>query len=321
MIIYRNLTEAIPGVYTACIGFFDGVHCGHRFLLQHVIEEARAAGTSSAVVTFANHPRTLIHPDEPMPLLQSLDEKLEQLAATGIDACFLLDFTPALRNLTAREFLTHILSEKLHLRTLVIGYDHRFGRNRAEGFDDYVRYGAECGMRLLREPVFDDGAGGHYSSSEIRRALSIGAASRAAQLLGRPYRLTGVVEGGHRVGRSLGFPTANLRVTHPEKLIPATGVYATRALLSDGASYPAMCNIGCRPTVEEGEKEITLEAHIIGFEGDLYGQILSIDFVDRLRDEVKYASLEELQAQLVCDRQATLRRLNTAEGDAQHQSM
>jgi riboflavin kinase/FMN adenylyltransferase len=306
MNIYRNLSSAVEGDYTACIGFFDGVHRGHRFLLEHVIGEAKSCGTLSAVVTFANHPRTLIHPEEPVQLIDTYDEKMAQLATTGIDACFVLDFTEQLRCLSAREFLTDILCRRLHLRTLVIGYDHRFGHNRAEGFDDYVRYGHECGMRILQEPVLDDGSGRNYSSSEVRRALRAGQVERATLLLGREFSLTGTVIGGHQLGRQLGFPTANLRLDHPEKLVPATGVYAVRARLADGSEHPAMLNIGHRPTVSADPKEITLEAHIIGFKGDLYGQSVTLCFVNRLRDEEKYASLEELRLQLEVDSRAAV---------------
>lgn len=306
MIIYRNLPSDTTDNFTACIGFFDGVHRGHRFLLDHVISEAKSYGTRSAVVTFANHPRTLIHPEAPVPLLQTYDEKMSQLAATGIDACFVLDFTQAVRQLTAQQFLTDILARRMHISTLVIGYDHRFGRDRAEGFDDYVRYGRECGMRILHEPVFDDGKGLNYSSSEVRRALIAGDAARATLLLGREYQLSGTVIGGHQLGRRLGYPTANLSIDHPEKLIPAPGVYAVHALLPDGSRHPAMLNIGHRPTVADGETEITLEAHIIGFKGDLYGQSLTLAFVTRLRDEAKFASLDLLRQQLEQDFRHTL---------------
>jgi riboflavin kinase/FMN adenylyltransferase len=306
MRIYRNLSNEVVGNYTACIGFFDGVHRGHRFLLEHVIGEAKSCGSQSAVVTFANHPRTLIHPEEPVALIQSYEEKMEALAATGVDACFVLDFTEAVRCLSAREFLTDILAQRMHITTLVIGYDHRFGHNRTEGFEDYVRYGRECGMRILQEPVFDDGHGGHYSSSEVRRALSAGEVERATQVLGRKYRLSGVVIGGHQLGRRLGYPTANLRMDHPEKLLPATGVYAVRALLPDGTERAAMLNIGTRPTVSEGDKEITLEAHIVGFKGDLYGQTVAVDFVRRLRDEMKFDSLDALRLQLEEDCRRTV---------------
>ena len=299
MKIYRNF-EQIEGQYTACIGFFDGVHCGHRYLLQHLSTEAKQHGTMSAVVTFANHPRRLVQPDFPLLLVDTLDERLGKLAETGIDACFLLDFTEEIRQHTAEQFIRDVLSSQMHITRLLIGYDHRFGRNRSEGFDDYVRYGAACGMAVVQEPVLDDGSGLNYSSSEVRRALVDGDIRKATTLLGTYYRLQGEVVHGHKLGRKLGFPTANIDPHNDDKIRPKNGVYAGIATLQDGRTYPSMINIGCRPTVDE-TKKITFEANLIGFEGDLYGQTLTLDFVERIRDERKMESLEELVAQLSCD--------------------
>lgn len=183
MTIYKNFDTTTED-FAACIGFFDGVHRGHQFLLQHLREEARKRGLKSAVVTFANHPRKLLQPDYDLLLIDTLEQRLKKLEAQGLDGCFLMDFTEEIRNLTAKQFIQEVLAKQYHVRLLIIGYDHRFGRDRSEGFEDYVRYGAECGIEVLQEPVFDDGSGLNYSSSEIRRALKAGNKELAAMLLG-----------------------------------------------------------------------------------------------------------------------------------------
>lgn len=296
MTIYKNF-DNIEGEYTACIGFFDGVHRGHRFLLEHLRAEAARSGTRAAVVTFANHPRKLVQPDFPLRLIDTLEERLAKLEETGIDACFLLDFTDEIRLLSAERFIKEILCRQMHIRQLLIGYDHRFGHNRAEGFFDYVRYGEDCGMAVVQEPVYEDGTGLRFSSSKVREALANGDVREAATLLGLPYRITGTVVHGHQIGRQIGFPTANLQPASADKIRPKGGVYAVSARMDDGSVWPAMVNIGCRPTVDD-TPTVSLEAHVIGYEGDLYGRALTIDFIERLRDERKMASLEELREQL-----------------------
>lgn len=300
MTIYRDFSE-IKGSYTACIGFFDGVHKGHRFLLEHLQKEARLTNTLSAVISFANHPRKLIQPDFQLHLINTLDEKIANLSSTGIDACFLLDFTEDIRNLTAREFICDFLSAKMHVTKLLIGYDHRFGRDRAEGFEDYVRYGRSCGMEVVQEPVFNDGTDRNYSSSEVRRNLISGNIAEATSILGQYYRLEGVVIHGHQLGRKLGFPTANLNPFEKDKIIPSNGVYAAKVQLENGDSFPSMVNIGFRPTVDSEMNRLSVEAHLIGFEGDLYDQSITISFIERIRDERKMSSIEELKKQLSLD--------------------
>lgn len=300
MIIKRKFFN-IEGSYTACIGFFDGVHLGHRFLLEHLKDEARRSGTSSAVITFANHPRKLIQPDFKLHLINTLDEKLANLESTGIDTCFLLDFTEEVRNLTAQQFICDFLSAKLHVKRLLIGYDHRFGKNRAEGFDDYVRYGKSCGMDVVQEPVFDDGSGRNFSSSEVRRSLIAGKIHEATDILGKPYDLEGVVIHGHQLGRKLGYPTANLNPFDKDKIIPSNGVYAAKVRLANGDVYPSMVNIGFRPTVDDDKAQLSVEAHLIGFRGDIYGQTIVLSFIERIRDERKMSSLDELKNQLAKD--------------------
>lgn len=312
MTIYRDFSE-IKGSYTACIGFFDGVHKGHRFLLEHLQKEARLTNTLSAVISFANHPRKLIQPDFQLHLINTLDEKIANLSSTGIDACFLLDFTEDIRNLSAREFICDFLSAKMHVTKLLIGYDHRFGRDRAEGFEDYVRYGKSCGMEVVQEPVFNDGTDRNYSSSEVRRNLISGNIAEATSILGQYYRLEGVVIHGHQLGRKLGFPTANLNPFEKDKIIPSNGVYAAKVQLENGDSFPSMVNIGFRPTVDSEMNRLSVEAHIIGFEGDLYDQSITISFIERIRDERKMSSIEELKKQLSLDCKTSLQIIEKAD--------
>lgn len=312
MTIYRDFSE-IKGSYTACIGFFDGVHKGHRFLLEHLQKEARLTNTLSAVISFANHPRKLIQPDFQLHLINTLDEKIANLSSTGIDACFLLDFTEDIRNLSAREFICDFLSAKMHVTKLLIGYDHRFGRDRAEGFEDYVRYGRSCGMEVVQEPVFNDGTDRNYSSSEVRRNLISGNIAEATSILGQYYRLEGVVIHGHQLGRKLGFPTANLNPFEKDKIIPSNGVYAAKVQLENGDSFPSMVNIGFRPTIDSEMNRLSVEAHLIGFEGDLYDQSITISFIERIRDERKMSSIEELKKQLSLDCKTSLQIIEKAD--------
>lgn len=312
MTIYRDFSE-IKGSYTACIGFFDGVHKGHRFLLEHLQKEARLTNTLSAVISFANHPRKLIQPDFQLHLINTLEEKIANLSSTGIDACFLLDFTEDIRNLTAREFICDFLSAKMHVTKLLIGYDHRFGRDRAEGFEDYVRYGKSCGMEVVQEPVFNDGTDRNYSSSKVRRNLISGNIAEATSILGQYYKLEGVVIHGHQLGRKLGFPTANLNPFEKDKIIPSNGVYAAKVQLENGDSFPSMVNIGFRPTVDSEMNRLSVEAHLIGFEGDLYDQSITISFIERIRDERKMSSIEELKKQLSLDCKTSLQIIEKAD--------
>lgn len=291
--------DSVEGDFTACIGYFDGVHRGHQFLLEHLKAEAKASGTKSAVVTFANHPRKVVQPDFQLQVIDTLEERLQKLEREGIDACFLINFTEEVRQLSAEQFLRDFLSRQMHIRRLLIGYDHRFGHNRAEGFDDYVRYGKACGMEVVQETVLEE-PGKHYSSSEVRRALMAGNVGYAKDLLGINYCIGGKVVHGQQLGRKLGFPTVNIEPNSAEKIIPECGVYATLVTLPDGQQRPAMTNIGTRPTVTKDQK-LTLEAHILDYTGDLYGQSLTISFVQRVRDERKMASLQELHEQLQRD--------------------
>ena len=284
----------------ATIGFFDGVHLGHRCLIEQVREAASVRGLETAVVTFPVHPARLIRPDYDLRLLTTCEEKTTLLAATGIDTCVMLDFTPRLAALSARDFMG-ILRQRYRIEVLVTGYDHRFGHNRCEGFDDYVRYGRELGMEVLPARAFylrrEEGkAGVAASSSLIRRLLAVGDVAEAAQWLGYEYFLQGTVVAGHHVGHTLGFPTANLRPDSPEKLVPADGVYAVRVEV-EGERYGGMLCIGTRPTLDNGT-ERSIEVNIFDFHADIYGRPLRLSFVRRTRGEQKFSSMDELARQL-----------------------
>ena len=286
----------------ATIGFFDGVHLGHRHLINQVKMAASLNGWCSSIITFPVHPRQVIQSDYQPSLLSSPEEKIELLATTGIDNCILLPFTKELSQLTAWEFM-QLLYEQYQVRMLVIGYDHRFGHNRAETFEDYCRYGRELGIHIMQATAYTQEQD-KVSSSAIRRALLSGEVSTAAKYLGYPYFLQGTIVGGYQVGRKIGFPTANLRVDFSNKLIPSVGVYAVYVYVN-GQKYKGMLNIGHRPTLNNGT-DLSIEVHILDFEGDIYHQPMRIEFIDFLRAEAKFQSTEELALQIRKDKDAAL---------------
>ena len=294
----------------ATIGFFDGVHRGHRFLINKVIETARHYGMASTAITFAVHPRQVLQPDWRPQLLSTLDEKTELLGQTGIDYLVVLPFDADMAALSAYDFMSDVLVRRLGVQVLVTGYDNRFGHRApgsVEGFEDYVRYGRELGMEVLSCSPFDADAV-RVSSSQVRRLLQAGDVGLAARCLGRPYQLTGTVVRGEHVGTGLGFPTANL-LPSADKLRPAPGVYAVRVRVGDlQEQLPGMMNIGRRPTFNGDH--LTLETHIFHFTGNLYGQQMTVGFVHRLRSEMKFDSREALAAQLAVDARQSEEILN-----------
>ena len=307
MIVIRD-TELLKGKkLAATIGFFDGVHLGHRFLINELKETAKARNLPSAVITFPEHPRAVLHADYQPKLLNSFDEKLEQLASTGIDYCIVLDFTVELSRLTAQEFITTVLADKLHVEVLLIGYDHRFGHDRKDGFEQYVTYGAACGMDVVKASPYDDGQTA-VSSSEIRKLLTECQVEKADKLLTYPYQLRGPIVNGYKVGRKLGFPTANIQVDEPFKIVPGIGVYAVRVYLK-GERYKGMLYIGDRPTLNNGSN-ITLEVNILDFSGDIYNNEITVAFIYYVREDIKFGSLEELKEQLARDRETVNKLLS-----------
>jgi riboflavin kinase/FMN adenylyltransferase len=273
---------------------FDGVHLGHQFVLHHVVETAREQGLLSMAITF----------DQTMPrdqVLTSLDAKRLLLSKTGIDRIEVLQFTDELRQMTAREFMRQVLKEQLDVKILLTGYDNRFGHNREEGFDDYVRYGKELGIEVKSlPPAPSKGRGRTISSSFIRQLLTEGHVGKASEGLGYPYTILGRVEHGEHVGTKLGFPTANLVPVDEKQLIPAAGAYAVKVRVENSVEWKhGMMNIGMRPTFD-GHKR-TLEVHIFRLNEDLYGQQMLVSFVERLREEQRFENVEALISQLQQD--------------------
>ena len=278
--------------YVATIGMFDGVHLGHQFVLHHVVETAREQGLQSMAITFDHTMRR----DQ---VLTPLDAKRLLLSKTGIDHIEVLQFSDELRRMTAREFMQRVLKEQLDVKILLTGYDNRFGHNREEGFDNYVRYGKEMGIEVKCLPPAPShgmgmGEGATVSSSYIRRLLAEGHVGKASEGLGYPYTILGRVEHGEHVGTQLGFPTANLVLVDDKQLIPAAGAYAVKVRMEN-----SMMNIGMRPTFD-GHKR-TLEVHIFRLNEDLYGQLLMVSFIERLREEQRFDNVEDLIHQLQHD--------------------
>mgnify|MGYP004631659765 FL=1 len=286
----------------ATIGFFDGVHRGHRFLINQVKQLAEENGIQSMVVTFDRHPRQVLHSDYMPQMLSTLAEKVDLIRSTGVDRCEVLPFNEQTASLSARDFMLSVLKQRLGVEKLVIGYDNRFGHNRAEGFDDYVRYGREIGIEVVQAKAFVLN-GVNVSSSVVRSFLSEGEVEMAAMCLSYRYSLSGKVVDGVKEGRRLGFPTANISMEGQQKLIPARGAYAVWATLDDGERYPAMMNIGTRPTFSGGKT--TLEVHLLNFSGNLYGRELAVSFVRRLRGEQRFESEKALMRQLEKDGEQT----------------
>lgn len=305
--LYLNTETPVQLPCVATIGFFDGVHRGHQYLIRQVVETARRDGLVASVITFSRHPRQVLQSAYVPQLLTTTDQKLQLLSHTGADQAVVLDFDAEMASLSARDFMDRVLRSRLSVSRLVIGYDHHFGRGRADGFDDYVRYGHELGIEVVRsDALVADGV--QVSSSVVRRCLLQGQIEQATHCLGHPYVLAGHVVGGFRKGRELGFPTANIDISSSGLLVPSPGVYAVRVRIEGSvAARPAMMNIGVRPTF--GGTSLSLEVHILDFSDNLYNRQIQVAFVSRIREERRFDSPHQLVEQLREDREAVRARM------------
>ncbi|MDE6095054.1 MAG: riboflavin biosynthesis protein RibF [Muribaculaceae bacterium] len=278
----------------AVIGSFDGVHLGHAAVLSTLRNEAEARNLEPIAISFDRHPLSLIDPSRAPEAITSLQKKEELIRKAGVSPV-ILPFDENLRATTAADWI-RFLKDSFDMELLVVGYDTTFGSDGLSySISGYRNLGKENGIEVIEAPFV---AG--ISSSAIRKAVAEGMVEHAAEMLGRNFQLNGIVVGGNRLGRTIGFPTANL-LPAPGIVIPANGVYAARAILTDGKHIGAMVNIGTRPTIMRGDDR-TVEAHLIGWEGDLYGKNLTLAFVSRLRDEIRFNSIDALRRQLEEDR-------------------
>jgi riboflavin kinase/FMN adenylyltransferase len=285
-------------------GFFDGVHLGHRHVLGQLVKEARDRGDESMVVTFWPHPRNVLQDDaRNLRLLTSLPEKKEILLGLGVDRVEVLPFTRAFSRLTTEEYFREYIIGRFGGKAVLIGYDNRVGSDLLTP-DEIETVAKRTGLEVIRTDSVSIPGGIVVSSTKIREAISSGDVESAAAMLGYEYSLVGVVVAGNHLGRTIGFPTANMRLYEPLKLLPGNGVYSVE-VESLGRRFRGMCNIGTRPTVNAGTDR-TVETNIFGFDEDIYGLDLKVTFLRKIREERRFSSLDELKAQLERDRKVCL---------------
>lgn len=288
-----------PGSHALSIGVFDGVHRGHRMLIDRLIDEARARSLGTGIITFHPHPVTVVRPDIPFSYLDSLEHRVELIRTLGVDFVSVLRFTSELQQVSALDFV-RLLVEETEMRLLVVGEDFHLGRGREGDTTRLAEFGRELGFEVVALPLLRNEAES-VSSTRIRNALSAGEMDEVTELLGRPYSLRGPVLAGDARGHDLGFPTINIGVS-ADRALPADGVYVTRALVGE-STYQAVSNIGTRPTFDGGERRV--ETHLLEFNGDLYGVVARIELLHRLRGEVKFDGIDALVRQIALDVEAT----------------
>lgn len=289
------------------VGTFDGVHLGHQKIIEQLVKEAQHRSCAATLLTFDPHPRKVLQPDRPLSLIQTLDERAKVLTQLGLEHIVVHPFTYAFSQLSAEEYVKDLLVDTLRMEHIIVGHNHRFGKNRAANVDDLIRFGKEYGFTVAQisaEQINDIS----ISSTKIRHAILEGKIATANAFLGHAFTLSGVVVEGKQNGRTIGFPTANLALNHPEKIIPKNGVYAVYVHLSN-STHLAMMNIGTNPTVNG--HHMSIEVHILDWSGDIYHQEIQISVIDRVRDEIKFESLLALQKQLEKDKVSILGVYNT----------
>jgi riboflavin kinase/FMN adenylyltransferase len=306
-IIINSATFTTSKKTIVTVGTFDGVHLGHQEIITQVVEKAKKSGLVSVLLTFDPHPRKVLQPNAPMPLIQTLEERAATLERHGLNHVVVHPFTKSFSQLSAAAYIEAILLKLLNTKEIVIGHNHRFGKNRAAAVDDLEHFGNiyDFGVTQINPQQLDNIS---ISSTKIRTALSAGDITTANAYLGHPFTLTGTVIKGHKKGRTIGFPTANISVENPDKIIPKEGVYTAQVNIAN-EWYLGMINIGTNPTVNGQQQSI--ELHIINWSGNVYDQRLQVALLDRVRDEVKFDSMADLQLQLEKDKDFILTEYKT----------
>ena len=308
MVTVQSISNYDKEHFTAItIGTFDGVHIGHRKILERLINNAKEMNLRSTVLTFFPHPRMVLQKDSDIKLLNTLDEKRQILESMGLDYLIVQPFTKSFSRLTATEFVRDILVNELKIKKIVIGYDHRFGRNRTANINDLVSFGSTLDFEVEEIPA-QLVADVSVSSTKIRNALEEGDVKTANSYLGYNYMLTGTVQKGRGLGKQLDFPTANLHIEEPYKLVPKNGVYVVKSKVNNQVLY-GMMNIGVNPTVDG--KTRSKEIHFFDFNEDIYHQKIQVELLERIRDEIKFESVDELKKQLYKDKETSLTIINS----------
>lgn len=301
--IYHNLSDyKFNNKSILTLGTFDGVHLGHLRLLKKIVDDSKKEKLESIVLTFFPHPRMVLQKDTDIKLLNSINEKAQLLEVIGIDHLIIHPFNQEFSRLSAEDFVREILVEKLNIKKIVIGYDHRFGRNRTATIEDLIEFGKNYGFEVeqISAEEINDVA---ISSTKIRNSLKKGDVKQANKFLGYNYMISGNVISGKKIGRTIGFPTANIKINEDYKLVPKDGVYIVSSVINNTTVY-GMMNIGKNPTFSENEN--SLEVYFFNLNKDLYGLNLTISFIERIRDEIKFKSIEELKNQIETDKKFSL---------------
>jgi riboflavin kinase/FMN adenylyltransferase len=301
--IYQSLNEFKPSRKTiVTLGTFDGVHLGHNVILDKICKTAKQENLESVLLTFFPHPRLIVSNDSEIKMLNTMAEKAILLEQKGIQNFIIHPFDKLFSELSPREFVEQVLIKQLNIQKIIIGYDHKFGKNRAADFNDLIAFGKEFGFEVeeISAKQINEVS---VSSTKIRNSLLEGNISLANAYLGYSYMLSGIVVKGNQLGRTIGFPTANIEISENYKLIPKNGVYIVSAILNNQTIF-GMMNIGIKPTL--GDNVPTIEVHLLNFSEDIYGQKIQVNVIERLRDEQKFESFEALKSQLEIDKTNTL---------------
>ena len=309
MIVHRGIKKFTAKNPVVTVGIFDGVHLGHKYIIEKLVSGAENRNGESVLVSLWPHPREVLNQSkDAVKLITTLNEKIKVLSRFPIDHLVIMEFSKQFSELSYCDFIQYYLVEEMNIRHLIMGYNHRFGRNR-EGNVKKIRDCAEKFGFTVEQLTPFTVDGDRISSSLIRQSLMGGNIEHVNKCLGHPFFVSGRVTGGSRVGRSIGFPTANIVPDAPNKLVPGDGVYAVEAVIADKV-YPGMLNIGTRPTVNTNKGTKTIEVHIFDFEKDIYDQLIEVRFQGRIRNEMKFGSVDELKCQLKEDKKVALRILS-----------
>lgn len=303
MKIHNSISNFVSSKKTiVTLGTFDGVHIGHNAILDKICKVAKHENLESVILTFFPHPRKIVSNNYDIKLLNTIEEKSVLLEKIGIQNFIIHPFDKTFSELSPREFVTQVLVEKLNIQKIIIGHDHKFGKDRAADFNDLINFGKEFGFEVeeISAQQINEVS---VSSTKIRNSLLEGSISLANEYLGYPYVLTGNVVKGNQLGRTIGFPTANIEIPEEYKLIPKNGVYIVTANVL-GQNVFGMMNIGVKPTL--GENKLSIEVHLLDFDKDIYNQKIQVNLLERLRDEQKFESFEALKSQIELDKQNTI---------------